>query len=90
MKLYIKHYTLYVVLRLRIPGEAPITHFTDPCKKFCTFDEYEIEFSMLLYSLFIACQFYGKRNVIFVFFLVCERVFVLIFLVGFRNFQYLI
>ena len=36
------------------------------------------------------CQFYGKRNVIFMIFLVYEQIFVLSFLVGFRSFQQLV
>ena len=43
-----------------------------------------------LHSLFITCQFYCNRNVIYIFFLVYEWMFVLTFLVGSHSFQYLI
>ena len=33
-------------MRLRIPEEELLTHFADPPKKYCGFDELEIKFSM--------------------------------------------
>ena len=52
-------------------------------------DHFQKSFRYILLLYFYTCQFYGNRDAFFVFFLVCEQIYVLIFQVGLRNFQYL-
>ena len=54
-------------------------------------DHFQKSFRYILLLLYLyTCQFYGNRDAIFVFFLVYEQIFVFIFQVGSRNFQYFI
>ena len=49
-------------MRLRIPEEELLTHFTDPRKQHCAFDKLEIEFSWRFFHL---CQTYNSSNLFF-------------------------